>query len=232
MKRRHWTAVEIDTVRRLYPHTTCVDVASVLGRTPRSVYECAHLHGVKKSAAFLASGQSGRLDGVRGGRTRFKAGLIPWNKGLKGWTAGGRSAETRFKKGNISARWDQEIYAVGALRINTDGGIEIKVAPGPRQWVPLARYTWQTERGPIPPGHVVRVKNDDAYDAADIDNLELLSREENMRRNSVHRLPKALAQLVQLRGALNRKINRRTKDERNDHGSARVPIRSLARVNR
>lgn len=220
MIRHHWTAAEIDAVLRLYPDHTTGEVASRLGRSVSSVYTCAYAHGIKKSAAFFASGQGGRLDGIRGGHTRFKAGFTPWNKNMKGWKAGGRSAETRFKPGNVSARWDQEAYAVGALRINTDGGIEIKVAPGPRQWVALARYTWESERGAIPPGHVVRVHGGDPYDCADIGKLECLSRKDNMRRNSVHRLPKALAQIVQLRGALIRKINRRTKNERDDHRSA------------
>jgi hypothetical protein len=42
--------------------------------------------------------------------------------------------------------------------------------------------------------------------------LELISRAENMRRNSYHtRYPKEVAQLIQLRGALNRQINKRLK---------------------
>lgn len=44
------------------------------------------------------------------------------------------------------------------------------------------------------------------------DRLELVTRAENMARNTLHRYPKEVAQLIQLRGALNRKINARTKD--------------------
>jgi hypothetical protein len=39
-----------------------------------------------------------------------------------------------------------------------------------------------------------------------------MSRAESMRRNSYHNYPKELAQLIQLRGALNRKINASIKD--------------------
>ncbi|BBI51055.1 hypothetical protein HORIV_34760 [Vreelandella olivaria] len=42
-------------------------------------------------------------------------------------------------------------------------------------------------------------------------NLELISRAELMRRNSYLNLPEPLPQIVQLRGALNRKINSRSK---------------------
>ncbi|WP_243470316.1 hypothetical protein [Vreelandella lionensis] len=41
-------------------------------------------------------------------------------------------------------------------------------------------------------------------------NLELISRADLMRRNSYLNLPEPLPQIVQLRGALNRKINRRS----------------------
>ena len=44
-----------------------------------------------------------RNHGIRSGRTgQFEKGLEPWNTGMKGWQAGGRSVETQFKKGYAS----------------------------------------------------------------------------------------------------------------------------------
>ena len=43
------------------------------------------------------------------------------------------------------------------------------------------------------------------------ENLELISRADLMRRNSYLHLPPEIAQIVQLRGALTAKINRRSK---------------------
>ena len=40
------------------------------------------------------------------------------------------------------------------------------------------------------------------------DRVECISLAENMRRNSYHNYPKPIAELIQLRGALMRKINR------------------------
>ena len=43
------------------------------------------------------------------------------------------------------------------------------------------------------------------------DKVECISRAENMKRNSYHRYGKEIASLVQLRGAINRQINKRSK---------------------
>jgi len=56
---------------------------------------------------------------------------------------------------------------------------------------------------------VVIFRNADHADIR-LENLELITRRELMLRNSVHNLPKPLAQAVQLLGALNRQIRRRT----------------------
>jgi len=45
-----------------------------------------------------------------------------------------------------------------------------------------------------------------------VERLELVTLAENLRRNSIHRFPEDLVQLIQLKGALVRKINRREKD--------------------
>lgn len=44
-----------------------------------------------------------------------------------------------------------------------------------------------------------------------LDAVELITRAENMARNTMHRLPKELAQVHQLRGVLTRTINQRQK---------------------
>jgi len=217
MNGRPYTAADLATLRRLYPDTETKTLARVMGRTEYSIYVAATKRNICKSAEYrknLASDVT-----RRNAATRFRKGHVPANKGLRrpGF-APGRMRETQFKSGQVSSRWDPEIYAVGALRINSDGILEIKVAPGARQWVILARYVWATERGPIPPGHVVRVKVVDPYDV-DIDNLELLTRAENMRRNSIHNLPQPLRNTIQLLGQLKRRIR-----EKSDRGSAQPSL--------
>jgi hypothetical protein len=71
---------------------------------------------------------------------------------------------------------------------------------------------WIEAHGPVPAGHAVCFKpgrRSTVLEEITLDALDLVHRRDLMQRNSVHRLPKPLAQLVQLRGALNRKINAR-----------------------
>lgn len=214
--RRYWSRKEIAIVRKNYPHKPTADLLPMLpGRTITTVYQRAQMLGLAKTAKYLASPAAHRLDGVKGAGSRFPKGHAPWNKGTH-WTAGGRSKLTRFKKGNRSLRWPAEDYPIGALRINADGGLDIKTREGLRAWDSLARYTWATERGPIPTDHVIRFRNGDLHDTS-IENLELITRAEHLRRNWHDRYPKAIKQMVQLRGALQRQINKREGKHERQH---------------
>lgn len=215
--RKRWTKAEERLLRKKYPHMPTIDLMPLLpGRTLSTIYQHAIGLGLRKTQKYLDSPAAHRLDGVKGMGTRFQKGHQSWNKGTH-WTAGGRSAETRFKKGNRSARWDPEDYAVGALRISTDGELQIKFREGLRAWIRLARFVWTTERGPIPKNGVIRALNGDEDDCR-IENLRLTTRKELMDENTYHKYPKEITQLIQLRGALNRQINKREK-EREQHDS-------------
>jgi len=208
--RKPWTPTQVKRLRALYPHMLTAHAAFCLRMRLARVYSKAWRLGLKKSAAFMATDASGRLTKLSGaGRAyRFPKGNRPWNAGLKGWQAGGRSKATQFKKGNRSARWNREDYAIGALRINSDGQLDIKVRDGLRGWYCMARWVWMTERGQIPKKGVIRAINGDQYDTR-IENLRLTTRGELMRENTYHRYPKEIARLIQLRGALQRQINKR-----------------------
>lgn len=217
MTGRAWTSAEIEAVRTRYPNERCEDIARDLGRTPRGVYARANELGVRKSDAFLASGKAGRLDGVRGGATRFAKGHVPANKGLRrpGW-APGRMAETQFPKGVRQGVAVKLYKPIGSERISKDGYLERKVnddLPLQRRWKAVHRIVWESAHGPIPPGHAVVFKpGRHSIEAGEItvDALELITRAELMKRNSYHNYPQPIPQLIQLRGALNRKINRRS----------------------
>lgn len=209
MNRRPWTKADDRQLRKLYPHAQTIDVANAIGRSLAATYGRAQQFGLRKTAAYLASPAAHRLDGVKGMRTRFPKGHIPANKGLRrpGWHRG-RMKQTQFKPGQVSKRWDPEIYTIGALRINADGYLDIKIRNGLRAWQQLSRFTWETERGPIPKNGVIRAINGDQDDTR-IENLRLTTRGELMRENTFHNYPKPIARLIQLRGALNRQIRKR-----------------------
>ena len=205
--RRYWTKDEERELRRRYPHEPTADIARDLNRGLSAVYQRAQHFGLAKTAEYLASPAAHHLDGVKGMGTRFQKGQKSWNKGLH-YMPGGRCKEGWFKKGQRSVRWPAEDYPVGALRINSDGQLDMKVKEGLRAWYCLARWVWMTEVGPIPRGMLVRFRNGDIHDTQ-LDNLELVTRAEHLARNWHNRYPLAIKQMVQLRGALQRQINKR-----------------------
>ena len=209
--RRFWSPDEVDVLRRRYPDESTAAIAATLGRDIRGVYAKASALSLRKSATFLAGPLAYRLDGIIGTATRFKPGQVPPNKGLRRPGYGpGRMKETQFKSGQVSKRWDPDIYTVGALRITSDNTLQIKLAEGNRQWVKMSRYVWRLHTGDWPRAViVVRSRNGDPHDTR-FENLELLTLRQNMLRNSVHAvLPPELARLVQLQGAIKQQINRR-----------------------
>ena len=203
---RPWLAVELSALADLYPRHTNATLAATFGRTESAINARAAKSGLVKSAEFK------RDCGLRSG---YRRGDVPWNKGLA-FDSGGRSAETRFKPGR-PAREARNYLPLGSLRLSKEGHLERKTTDDPaiapaRRWVGVHRLAWQEAHGPVPAGHAVAFKSGrrttDA-DAITADAVELVSRAELMRRNSVHNYPPEIARLVQLRGALNRQINKR-----------------------
>ena len=212
--RQCWTPDQVALLTRLYADTPTIEIARQLGFDVARVYKKAAAVGLKKSAAYMASVAACRMrrgDDV-GKQTRFGKGHIPWNKGMKGLQIGG--VETQFKKGHRSGRSAALYKPIGTERLSKEGYLERKVNDGmPMQnrWRAVHVIQWEAAHGPVPKGYVVAFRDGDKKNAA-LENLELVSRRELMRRNSSNTIyPKEVAQLVQLRGAITRQLNRRRK---------------------
>jgi hypothetical protein len=217
-RRRFWQPHELELLVARYPHESTAVLARELGRGIGHVYQRAAKLGLKKTRAYLASPAACRLRRTGGEHPgvayQFPKGHVPHNKGLRrpGWFRG-RMKETQFKKGErrgVAARlWKP----IGTERVSKDGYLERKVnddLPLQARWRAVHLIEWKAAHGPLPKGHAVRFKNGDRRDVR-LDNLELITRRELMARNTVHNLPKPVAQVVQLLGALKRQLNRRTK---------------------
>ncbi|MGH8431787.1 MAG: HNH endonuclease signature motif containing protein, partial [Solimonas sp.] len=86
----------------------------------------------------------------------------------------------------------------------------------PDDYVEVHRLLWEEHFGPIPAGHTVVFRNRDKTNTR-IDNLELITRAELMRRNSYHNnYPKEIGRVIQLRGQIVRQINKRARHEKQD----------------
>lgn len=206
MNGKPWLPEEIERLRALYPYAPTAKVAQQLGRTLSGTNGMAAKLGLHKTPEYLASPGAHRLDGMIGSACRFQKGHVPANKGLRrpGF-APGEMARTQFKKNSLPHNYKP----IGSERL-MDGYLQRKMTDTgypPRDWVGVHILLWQEHHGPVPAGHCLSFRNGDRTDIR-IENLELISRRERMARNTVHNLPKPLAEIVQLRGALQRKINR------------------------
>ncbi|MDO9052909.1 MAG: HNH endonuclease signature motif containing protein [Gallionella sp.] len=206
--RTFWTPEQIALLRAHYPDTRTCNLVALIGRPRDSIYAKASELKLMKSDAFMASPASGRTTGKQGTGTRFTKGHQTWNKGLH-YQPGGNIRESQFKKGRMPHNW----HPIGHERLTEEGYLQRKMADTGvtrRDYRAVHVMLWEQHNGKVPDKHLVIFKDKDKTRIV-IENLECISKSENMKRNSFHNYPKEIALLVQLRGALNRKINRQEK---------------------
>jgi len=207
-----------------YANSKSEDLALVLGVSTCTIAKWAKQLGLQKSPEYIAQQHQKLAEG--GAKHRFQAGLIPWNTGLH-TVAGGRSAETRFVKG-------QRPYndmPVGSYRVNkyyggknkAIGALEYKFSDEPgaytKRWIPVHRKLWIEANGPVPEGYVVAFKDGQhttVLEEITLDRLELVSRGDMVRRHGIAAIPKELADLHRTRGVLTRAINKAKKARHHD----------------
>lgn len=223
-KRRFWTREDLAALAELYPNLPSKEVAAKLNRSLSATYGAAKKHGLKKSQAFLNSDAAYRIpkgQTIPGSEShQFKKGQIPFNKGLRrpGWSPG-RMKETQFRKGQRTGQAARNWVPIGTIHPDSEGYLRIKVREAVhgkevtgygnvKVWPLYNRYLWELHKGPIPPKHLVVFKDRDRSRCV-IENLELMSMADNARRNQMWQtLPRELAQVIQLNGALKRKLRR------------------------
>lgn len=205
-----WTAIDEEMLRQFYPHWPTALLAQAFGRTEHAVGQRAVLLGVRKSAEFMAANPCGR----------FQPGGAPANKGLRrpGW-APGRMAEHQFRPGR-PAHLAHNYRPIGSYRVDCSGILQRKVTDDPsimpaQRWRSVHRLVWEAAHGPVPAGHVVVFvdgRRSTVPEEITLDRVELISRAELQRRNSIHtRLPEDVVQVIRLKAALKRKITNRSK---------------------
>ncbi|HMQ72889.1 MAG TPA: HNH endonuclease signature motif containing protein [Rubrivivax sp.] len=214
MKRnnRPWAPWEREFVRRTYACARTRDIAQVLSRSEKSVTNQAAAMGLRKPPELRSALQRQAMADPthRGHQSKFRAGNVPWSSGTHGVVGVHPNCRrTQFRAGSKPA----STMPIGATRI-VDGTLEVKTSDTPGaynlRWAPVHRLVWEAAHGPVPPGHVVRFR--DGRKTTDraritIDALEIASRAEHMRRNSIHaRLPPELIGLIRSRSWLTRTI--------------------------
>lgn len=109
-------------------------------------------------------------------KTSFKAGLVPWNKGIKKITSE-KSRATCFKKGQVGIRR----VPVGTITICKDRSgtlrrrIKTTHTGHPSDWKTYATWLWEKHHGKIPDGMFVHHLDGDALNDA-LSNYALTTR--------------------------------------------------------
>ena len=188
----------------LYPNHSSKYIAELLGVTISKVYNTAWGAKVKKSAEYMLTPASGRII-EPSVANQFKPGHTPHNKGKQmDAEIYEKVAPTMFKKGNKPAN----TKPVGTINVRADSSgrlyqyIKIKDS----HWELLQRHVWTKANGEIPRGSVV-IFLDGNYLNCDISNLQVISRRENMARNTIQRYPAELQEVMKLTCKLKRKTN-------------------------
>jgi hypothetical protein len=229
-----WTRKMDQQLRKFYPETPTRDLAVSLGVSKLAAHQRAQKLGIRKAAAFMAKvlRECGVQATQSGSATRFPKNHVPANKGLcrpPGWSIGrGRMRETQFKKGHVSIN----TMPMWSFRL-VDGYLMLKTgkrhsAPNDR-WEYVHRLIWEQANGPLPDWREARLWwKDGDHGNCSLSNLELVSAKDHMARTTVHTLPAPLPQLIQLAGALKRKIRtreRKLNGQEHVAGSAEPSVR-------
>jgi len=199
-----WTPDEVALLASIYPDTSTADVAERFGFTVDQIRRKAYALGIHKTPEFRRETmvETGRKSVGR----KFKAGNVPWNYG-KSHPASGRTIETQFKPKSKPPGW----RPIGTERVNTWGYLQRKMTDTGKtnlDYVSVHHIVWREAGREIPPGHSLVFRDGDKRNF-EIGNLELITRSELMSRNSYHNYGPEIASLIQLRGVISRKLNRK-----------------------
>ena len=215
MKRERLTHDQVLEVVRRYPNEKAANIAADFKVKPYIIYKTAQRYNVKKSEAFRASAQSGRIQ--KGERRSVKT---EFKKGCEGATKGKRMT-AMIKNEERMTRWRANLWKKGHRPHNTgtDGEIRWRKKVGfyfirisDNNWDFLHRHLWEKHNGPIPSGYNVVFKDRNRRNCT-IENLKCISDQELALHNSIHRYPKELVSAIRLKGKLNRQIEKQNGEQ-------------------
>ena len=201
-KRKIWTEEELDLLRSLYPYHRTQDLEKIFKTTVWPIYNKAHHLGLKKDPDILKVWR--KEDGERlqekGKAYRYPKGNSPFNKGRKmPKEVYEKVKSTMFKKGHSPHNTNYD----GHERVSKDGYVEIRIRKGKYRLKHLHR--WEQLYGEIPKGHCL-VCRDGNKQNTDPGNWELITRAENMRRNTINRFPPELRSTLKTLSKFNKKL--------------------------
>ncbi len=212
VKRKIWTNEEREVLKQYFPHEKTAKTAERLGRTASSVNCEAQKLALKKSEVYCITLklEAAAMLVVVGVKSRFKAGIIPGNKGKKiANDVYEKCKRTMFKKGHVP----HNAIASGAIRKRKDrlgNYYYFYKAADSIRLVYYHRWLWEQVHGEIEKGMNVVFRDGNPMNCV-VENLECISRSELMKRNTMRRFPTEVQEAITALATLNKRIKNGTK---------------------
>lgn len=178
---RRWTEQERNIVERLYPEHSNEYIAEMVHRTASSIQNYAQKYNLHKNAAFAEEQRK---------KNQFKPGHRPKNKGvpMKYWMS--PEGIERLSRTRWHGRNDKP---VGYERTDRDGYIYIKIEKT-KKMVLKHRWVWECANGSVPKDHVCVFKDGNPLNCS-LDNLMVISKAENLKRNRETMTPERVSEM-------------------------------------
>jgi hypothetical protein len=211
-----WLEGEIECLRKLYADTPTKELARLLGHTHSVVAILAKA----KKLGLKKRGQSGKGPAWNPADMEQLRRLYADTPAKEIARLLGRPVHGIHHKAD-SLGLKSNLYfgsPIGSTRTQKGGYLQRKISKTGNEhqdWVGLHVLLWQEAHGPIPANHCLRFKDGNSQHV-ELENLELVSRGENMARNSIQRFPPELIKTIRLACRLRRKIKEKTDEEQAD----------------
>ena len=198
----------IQRLIEIYPFKSTKEIADEFGMTLSQIYNKAYSMNLKKADDYLSTSSSGRLQPgsslFRKSNGTYQKGNVPMNKGQKmSKDLFEKVKPTMFKKGNRPANWKEP----GTIEIRKDknGHLYKYIKISDSNWKLFQRHVWKEKNGEIKEGNVIVFRDKNPMNC-DIENLEMITRVENLKRNWLHNYPDEIKQLIKTKNKLIKKI--------------------------
>lgn len=202
-KKRLYTQQELDTIRTMFPDHYTMDIAKLINRSYDSVALQASRMGITKSKTFREQEykRQGERIKIYGEKYRLKPGHIPHNKGVPmTQEMYEKIKHSFFKPGNVPYNKRENGYEY------TDGEGYIRVRIGNSKYKLKHHIIWEQHHGPIPKGHIIVFRDKNSHNCA-IENLEMITMAENMKRNQSKEYPQEIKETIKLINKLKKTIH-------------------------
>lgn len=206
---KKWSKEEEELLRLYYPNSKPSKLSELLpGRTAIAIHNRACVLKLKKSEEYFENEEN---------PGRFKKGHKTWTKGKK-WVdymspeAMEGCRKTQFKRGNRPYTYlpvGTEMEIGGYMYVKVDDKVRVSKW---ENWKLKHRMLWESVNGLIPDGYNIQFKDGNPRNIT-IDNLYMISREEQMKVNGIANMPDDVRRLMYAIRSLTRVINKREKYE-------------------